>query len=63
MLNIALLHPVNLFVAGFIGSPSMNFLEAVVSDVNGTGTLYGYDANNGDYVSGGERKWMVCIVL
>lgn len=28
-------HPVNLFVAGFIGSPSMNFLEAVVSDVNG----------------------------
>jgi multiple sugar transport system ATP-binding protein len=25
-------HPVNIFVAGFIGSPSMNFLEAELSD-------------------------------
>lgn len=27
-------HPRNLFVAGFIGSPKMNFLEATVSEVN-----------------------------
>ena len=25
-------HPVNTFVAGFIGSPAMNFLNAVVRD-------------------------------
>ncbi len=28
--------PANLFVAGFIGSPSMNFFEAVVAEENGT---------------------------
>ena len=27
-------HPVNRFVAGFIGSPRMNFIEATVSDTN-----------------------------
>src|SRR5262249_64970 len=34
-------HPSNLFVAGFIGSPSMNFLDGiqVVSDENGTRLL------------------------
>ena len=30
-------HPRNLFVAGFIGSPKMNFLEAQVADANGQG--------------------------
>lgn len=28
-------HPVNMFVAGFIGSPQMNFIEAKVSEQNG----------------------------
>ena len=34
-------HPANLFVAGFIGSPSMNFLDSakLVSDENGTRVL------------------------
>jgi multiple sugar transport system ATP-binding protein len=31
-------HPRNLFVAGFIGSPKMNFLPAKVASVDGTGT-------------------------
>jgi MalK OB fold domain len=30
-------HPANLFVAGFIGSPKMNFLETTVSALEGTG--------------------------
>jgi multiple sugar transport system ATP-binding protein len=30
-------HPSNLFVAGFIGSPKMNFLPTTVSAVDGTG--------------------------
>jgi multiple sugar transport system ATP-binding protein len=29
-------HPCNLFVAGFIGSPKMNFIEGVVVDASGT---------------------------
>lgn len=32
-------HPVNLFVAGFIGSPAMNLLEATVRADNGTLTV------------------------
>jgi len=28
-------HPVNLFVAGFIGSPQMNFIDAVIEQVDG----------------------------
>jgi multiple sugar transport system ATP-binding protein len=32
-------HPVNLFVAGFIGSPAMNMVEATLSNSNGTLTL------------------------
>lgn len=31
-------HPRNLFVAGFIGSPKMNFLSATVTGVNDSGT-------------------------
>jgi multiple sugar transport system ATP-binding protein len=31
-------HPANLFVAGFIGSPRMNFLEAKVVEATSTGT-------------------------
>jgi multiple sugar transport system ATP-binding protein len=31
-------HPVNLFVAGFIGSPAMNLLEASVTAADGTST-------------------------
>ena len=30
-------HPANLFVAGFIGSPRMNFLEGRVAGIDGTG--------------------------
>jgi multiple sugar transport system ATP-binding protein len=29
-------HPVNLFVGGFIGSPSMNMIEATLASTNGT---------------------------
>jgi multiple sugar transport system ATP-binding protein len=32
-------HPVNLFVAGFIGSPAMNMLEATLETQNGTVTV------------------------
>ena len=32
-------HPVNLFVAGFIGSPAMNMVEADLSNSNGTVTV------------------------
>lgn len=32
-------HPVNIFVAGFIGSPQMNFIDVKVSDNNGKITL------------------------
>ncbi len=31
--------PKNLFVAGFIGSPKMNFLQATVTDTSSTGTM------------------------
>ncbi|MGN0153318.1 MAG: ABC transporter ATP-binding protein [Lachnospiraceae bacterium] len=33
-------HPVNLFVAGFIGSPSMNFFDAFVGVEDGKTTVY-----------------------
>lgn len=33
-------HPVNLFVAGFIGSPSMNFMKAWVAEEGGHAALY-----------------------
>jgi multiple sugar transport system ATP-binding protein len=32
-------HPVNLFVAGFIGSPAMNLMEATVSATDGSVTV------------------------
>jgi len=32
-------HPVNLFVAGFIGSPAMNMVEASLSTVDGSATV------------------------
>jgi multiple sugar transport system ATP-binding protein len=32
-------HPVNLFVAGFIGSPAMNLMEATLSSSNGSMTV------------------------
>ncbi|WP_270167444.1 ABC transporter ATP-binding protein [Paenibacillus sp. SYP-B4298] len=32
-------HPVNMFVAGFIGSPSMNFIKGTLSDKGGTVTF------------------------
>jgi multiple sugar transport system ATP-binding protein len=36
-------HPVNKFVAGFIGSPQMNFLEGRVSRANATGISFAAD--------------------
>ncbi len=36
-------HPVNKFVAGFIGSPQMNFLEGRVGGSNGSGTSFTAD--------------------
>lgn len=33
-------HPVNLFVAGFIGSPAMNFFEAWAAEENGKAVLH-----------------------
>jgi multiple sugar transport system ATP-binding protein len=32
-------HPVNLFVAGFIGSPAMNMVEATIATANGSTTV------------------------
>jgi multiple sugar transport system ATP-binding protein len=36
-------HPVNKFVAGFIGSPQMNFLEGRASGANGSGLSFASD--------------------
>jgi multiple sugar transport system ATP-binding protein len=36
-------HPVNKFVAGFIGSPQMNFLEGRIGGVNGGGITFAAD--------------------
>src|SRR6478672_290376 len=36
-------HPVNKFVAGFIGSPQMNFLEGRVGGSNGSGISFTAD--------------------
>ncbi|WP_435106466.1 ABC transporter ATP-binding protein [Arhodomonas sp. AD133] len=54
-------HPVNQFVAGFIGSPTMNFMEAEVADIGEAGvtvTLGGQTSVTvpvrGDSVSPGE---------
>lgn len=38
-------HPVNIFVAGFIGSPAMNLVEATYEHKNGTGTV-GFGGND-----------------
>lgn len=47
-------HPVNLFVAGFIGSPSMNFMEAEIVAVNGEtyAILDGFDGRFRIHVDG-----------
>lgn len=39
-------HPANLFVAGFVGSPTMNFINCIYSQDNGRGVLI---AGNNDF--------------
>jgi multiple sugar transport system ATP-binding protein len=48
--------PANLFVAGFIGSPSMNFVEAVVTDdsLETENFTVEFDPSGSDLVSGDE---------
>ncbi|WP_435101676.1 ABC transporter ATP-binding protein [Arhodomonas sp. AD133] len=67
-------HPVNRFVAGFIGSPTMNFLEARVTAVEETGVrvdvgndgcslmvpVAGGDVTNGTGVTLGVRPEHLC---
>lgn len=40
-------HPANLFVAGFIGSPSMNFFDGVVEEESGKAVVYFGDGTSG----------------
>ncbi|HJC64747.1 MAG TPA: sn-glycerol-3-phosphate ABC transporter ATP-binding protein UgpC [Candidatus Blautia merdavium] len=40
-------HPANLFVAGFIGSPSMNFFDGVVEEESGKAVVYFGDRTSG----------------
>ncbi|MBH0239077.1 ABC transporter ATP-binding protein [Methylobrevis albus] len=55
-------HPVNAFVAGFLGSPSMNFLDVEVVEANGDAVTVRNGAldpvtvsrASGDYVAGGR---------
>jgi len=42
-------HPTNIFVAGFIGSPSMNFLPAKVKDRNITVGDYSFNIDDNQY--------------
>ncbi|MBM3450667.1 MAG: sn-glycerol-3-phosphate ABC transporter ATP-binding protein UgpC [Armatimonadetes bacterium] len=57
--------PANLFVAGFIGSPAMNFMDGELSRANGS---YSFDAGNwrialpselNDYLKAWERKKVI----
>lgn len=51
-------HPVNLFVAGFIGSPGMNFMQAYVESENGRIALYIGEKDSGEklYLSGKKAE-------
>jgi sn-glycerol 3-phosphate transport system ATP-binding protein len=51
-------HPASLFVAGFIGSPSMNFVDATLNDSGNQALLSGGDALGltGDYSSHANRQ-------
>ena len=49
-------HPANLFVAGFIGSPRMNFLEAKVVEASATGTSVSLPSGTADRGSGRGRS-------
>jgi multiple sugar transport system ATP-binding protein len=68
-------HPRNLFVAGFIGSPRMNFLEATVRQTDANGTmlelgqartlrvpLFKHDLNAGDKLTIGIRPEHLRVV-
>jgi ABC-type sugar transport system ATPase subunit len=43
-------HPANLFVAGFIGSPAMNFLPGTLRRANGAGGLRGSGRRSSDWI-------------
>ena len=45
-------HPLNLFVAGFIGSPAMNFIEGTVEHENGASRVVARDGTKLDIRSG-----------
>jgi multiple sugar transport system ATP-binding protein len=52
--------PANLFVAGFIGSPPMNFIPAEMTD-SGLETPFGTVVLNGDRLKGAEGKGLVIL--
>ncbi|EPX82729.1 ABC-type sugar transport system, ATPase component [Rubellimicrobium thermophilum DSM 16684] len=54
-------HPANLFVAGFIGSPRMNFIEGPIAAEHGCATL-GVRSEHLDLVSEEEGTWTGRVV-
>lgn len=60
-------YPDNLFVAGFIGTPSMNFLDAVVSSDGTAASVIFADGNklsfSAEHLKKFERKYLDCPVV
>jgi multiple sugar transport system ATP-binding protein len=54
-------HPVNLFVAAFIGSPSMNLVEAEIEDDRVTFAGYSLPLRSGSPLVGGRRRVILGI--
>ena len=52
-------NPANLFVAGFLGAPSMNFLKVAVKGVTGATALVANDALDPVEVQTGDRRFKV----
>ena len=55
-------HPTNLFVAGFIGSPSMNCIPCAISSSNGNLQLNLSDSENGNNTFAIEDGWIANVV-
>ncbi len=51
--------PANLFVAGFLGAPSMNFLTVEVKEVEGSGITVGNEALEPIRIDGGDQTYRV----
>ncbi|WP_417581302.1 ABC transporter ATP-binding protein [Pelagibacterium sp.] len=52
--NVIYNHPVNLFVAGFIGSPSMNFIEGTLSGKTFTADGVPFDVDRYGFAAGND---------